>query len=221
MERPQSLEEILEARGKLEREHPGHFVLLTYDDLNQACYTSFHCCYRSRLDGEKNKDGEAENFEVRLGNYLHLVRDASFEKTCAFGFWLADAAFADWLKIQRDPYSGFDSCVEFLIVPVAQPLPALAAFPNGYFESSWGPVEIYGALMHLSRHYGCSPLAIGATYLLAQREEPLGQEEALRLAGDLGALYNVSDADRSEWLEQVLPAVIGTRFLVLPYGDGP
>lgn len=188
-------------------------MLLTLDDVPQACYTSGHAGMSldlsesagmdlSSLPESCFEDGEylgylntPEEFFICQHNFQHAVKEASFEQACEKGLSLAEENVEEWRGYQCNPFSIFDFPIYAMLVPVQNRYDALCAFPNGYFTCDLSPMDNFAVAKRLQEKYDYFLMGVGASYLGFFRNTPLTQEQRSGLYKDLSMLYNIDDDD--------------------------
>ncbi|MDO7900592.1 DUF4253 domain-containing protein [Pseudomonas sp. K1(2024)] len=229
------MDELSAAGRKIAARHSGCTVLFSLDDLPQALYTSGHARLSSNLDAVSEADlGQLPPECFENGQYLGytttkaefapclriLLRQAqalSFEALCAHGLTLDDAALEHWLAYQAKPLMLIDQPMLALAAPVEQPWQALAAFPNGYFESDLDPAQNCALARHLQQTHGYTLMGVGASYLGFTRAEAPDAAQAARVAADLCALYNVPAEQHEVRLDVLRAGIEGRSHLWVRY----
>lgn len=230
-----SIEALFDACQQIAAQHPGCRPLLSLDDWPQARYTSGHARHQLDLDevGPQDLDGlPAECFEngehigylstkaefpICLRNFLRHAAHVSFDDACAHGLTLDEQALQAWSAYQQAPLTLLDQPLLALVVPVAQACEALAAFPNGYFESDLGPAQNFAVARHLADRHGYQLIGVGAAYLGLLRAEAADAAVAEAVAADLCRLYNVPEQEQAALSAAFVAAVDGRRHLWLRY----
>ncbi len=191
-------------------EIPTHRVLLTLDDLDQACYTSGHACHSfdldeiqghdlSQLDAAAFEDGEhigylrtTSEFPIRRANFEAKMGGASFESACERGLVVDDEDLQCVTALHADPLSELALRDELyaIKVPVESSEWAVLALPNGYFTCDLNPFEVYAVARRMRTQHGYDLFGIGAQMLGFKRECLPTESERRALLDDLARLYH-------------------------------
>lgn len=198
-----SFAELLALHDRLQAERPGQRVLASLDDLGQAAYTSGHGTEAHRLDDVVADDpadslpphpgypGTPDDFPIRLANLLRGAVD--LEAVRGLLWWETSGDANDLVTINRDPEAALriahEAEVIFQFVPVATAADAIAAFPNGYFNSDLNPFQTHALARYLEAEHGLALFGIGSRFLGFRHAVPLSAAEAQRLAAALCSLY--------------------------------
>jgi len=229
--------DLLSLHARLQREHSDVHVLASLDDLGQALYTSGHGIDLhglddveghdlSALDPQVFEDGEHQGylstpaeFPIRLANLLERARDVQIDQISGLLEWETPGDANDLVTINKNPEAalgiGRDE-VLFQFVPVATAAEAIAAFPNGYFQSDLDPMQNYALARHLETRYGLALFGVGSRMLGFRRQVVLDEDTARALAADLAGLYANAPAEATESLTRVLA---GRSWLLIRYTE--
>jgi hypothetical protein len=214
-----SLAELLAVHARLQAEHPDHVVLASLDNLGQAAYTSGHCADTHELDEADDEDEEAE-FPDRLANFLKLTGKAKAARFAGVLDWETEGDSNDLVTVNADPEAALriakEKDVIFQFVPVSSAADAIAAFPNGYFNSDLTPMQNHALARRLESHYGLALFGIGSRFLGFRCREALQAEMATRLAHDFAAVYAGTPQAAIAELAQLLA---GRNWLLFRYTE--
>lgn len=216
---------MAELRG-LQAAHPGHRILATLDDLQQACYTCGHATDShgldeidehdlSGLDPEAFEAGEhrgyfstLSEFPLRLANLRARAEGLTLDDLRGVLFWSEPDMANDPISINRDADAALALAVEPIVliqlVPVSTASETVAAFPNGYFSCDLSPMQTYTLAAHLHSRFGLELFGIGSRFLGFWREQPLPADLADALAEDLVAMYAEAPMGAAQNLALVL-----------------
>jgi hypothetical protein len=214
-----SFADLLALHARLQRERPDLFVLASLDDLGQACYTSGHCAFTHRLDDVEDGDDEAE-FPDRLANLLKLIRDEDAGRFAGVLDWETAGDANDPITANRDPEAALliskEKEILFQFVPVASAADAIAAFPNGYFNSDLNPMQNHALAQRLESEYDLALFGIGSRFLGFRRGEALGEHMAGALAGEIATWYRGTPPGAADELARL---IAGRDWLLLRYTE--
>lgn len=207
-----SFADLLALHAGLQREHESVRVLVSLDDLGQASYTSGHGVEAYELDDTEDhdlsglgdevfEDGEhvgylstMAEFPIRLANLIELSEEVELGQVVGLLEWDTPGDANDLLTINRHPDQALRIAAEQEIicqfVPVASASDAIAAFPNGYFNSDLNPMQNHVLARHLEAKYDLSLFGIGSRFLGFRRQEALSEHMAQALASELVAFYS-------------------------------
>ncbi|MBN8500800.1 MAG: hypothetical protein J0M19_06585 [Sphingomonadales bacterium] len=233
-----SLDLLLAEIFRLRREFPGHQVVATLDDLQQACYTSGHGTAAHDLDSTAGHDltgldpkaftdGEhlgylstTSEFPIRYSNLARLAAACALPDLQNKLFWDEQGADNDLVSINRLPDQALqlhlEEAVLFQLVPGADPGGPIAAFPNGYFASDLSPIENFALACHLHTEYGFRLFGIGSRFLGFDRDEGLSVEAATALSRDLISIYE--DVPR-QVLSELAQTLTGRQTVFIRYTE--
>lgn len=228
---------VLHARLQQE-EHPDHRVLASLDDLGQASYTAGHGVDYYELDAVEGHDlsglgpevfengkhqgylSTPAEFPIRLANLLARARDIQFEEVFGLLDWETSGDANDLVTINTDPETALGIAREqeviFQFAPVHSAAEAIAAFPNGYFQSDLNPMQNLVLARRLEAEHGLSLFGIGSRLLGFRREAALDDDGARALAKALAALYAKSPPTAADDLARLLT---GRDWLLLRYTE--
>jgi hypothetical protein len=214
-----SFAELLAVHARLQREQPDLIVLASLDDLGQAAYTSGHCADTHALDEVEDEDEEAE-FPDRLANFLKLTGKAKGARFAGVLDWETDGDSNDPVTVNADPEAALriakEKHVIFQLVPVSSAADAIAAFPNGYFNSDLTPMQNHALARRLDTQYGLALFGIGSRFLGFRRGEPLGDETAATLAAEIAGWYRGTPPGAADALARL---IAGRDWLLLRYTE--
>lgn len=233
-----SFADLLVLHTRLQQEHPDHRVLASLDDLGQASYTAGHGVDYYELDAVEGHDlsglgpevfengkhqgylSTPAEFPIRLANLLERARDIRFEAVFGLLDWETSGDANDLVTINTDPEAALriakEQDVLFQFAPVRSAAEAIAAFPNGYFQSDLSPMQNLVLARRLEAAYGLSLFGIGARLLGFRRETGLGEDRARALANELAALYANTPPTAADELARLLT---GRDWLLLRYTE--
>ena len=233
-----SFAELLALHARLQRERPDRRVLASLDELGQACYTSGHATDFHWLDNVEGhdlsglgedlfEDGEhlghlstPAEFPIRLANLLKLAQAVDLGQVAGALDWATPGDANDLVTVNSDPERALrisrEKEVIFQFVPVVSAADAIAAFPNGYFNSDLNPMQNHALARHLESEYGLALFGIGSRFLGFRREEALGEHEARALAAELAALYRGTTQAAADELARL---IAGRDWLLLRYTE--
>lgn len=200
---------------------PDHHILSSFDDYNQACYTSGHAMQKYDLDPPCDENIKAlssrEKYDATFAKFMGQTGTISFANLRGRlrDFKTNDEEQLSLLEVTTNPDFCLDAQIVMQIVPVSMPEDALSVFPNGYFQSDLTPFENHALAAHLREHHNLKLIAIGASYLCFLRDAVLTEADAISLARDIAALGDGTDATFS--LQTLAAAIVGKRHLILPY----
>lgn len=193
-----------------------HRAFVTLDDLGQASYTSMHATMRWELDPVEADEYELEgpalfpgrlaNFRRRLAETAGVLPDRTLRLDGVEAQELAEA--------NASLVSVLDREVHLSRVPVTSAADVLAAFPNGYFDDDFSPVENHAIATLLEREAGFELFGIGASYLAFRRIRTTSTSALEGVLAKLTALY---EPDLTDILR---PALTWGSVLVLRYATG-
>jgi hypothetical protein len=214
-----SFAELLELHSRLQLKHPDVVVLASLDDLGQACYTSGHCAFAHELDTVEDEDGEAD-FADRLANLLKLTQDEEAGRFAGVLDWQTGGDSNDPVTVNADPEAALGIAREkeviFQFVPARSAADAIAAFPNGYFNSDLNPMQNHALARRLESQYGLALFGIGSRFLGFRRREALDEECARALAAEIGGWYGGTPPGAADALARLLA---GREWLLLRYTE--
>jgi hypothetical protein len=233
-----SFEELVAFLRSLQSENPSHRVLTSLDDLGQACYTCGHTTDKHNLDDIEGhdvaqlnaavfEDGEhlgylstESEFPIRLGNLLKQSADVQLSDLAGQLPWWGDCDKNGLISANAKPDETllFEEEKDFVVqlVPVARAADALAAFPNGYFVADLNPMQNHALSLHLETNYGFGLFAVGSRFLGFWRDQPLEDEIAKALAGELVALYRQVPAGATQ---ELASGLAGKDLLLIRYTE--
>lgn len=233
-----SFTELLALHARLQEEHPDRRVLASLDNLIQACYTSGHAAFTHELDGMEGHDlsgldedlveegeyvGDFDSpaeFPFRLANLLKLARSVQLEQAAGVLDWETPGDSNDLITVNGDPERALQISKEkeviFQFVPVDSAADAIAAFPNGYFNSDLDPMQNHALARHLEARYRLALFGIGSSFLGFRRGEALQEEEARALAAELAAFYRGTPPGAADQLAQL---ITGRDWLLVRYSE--
>jgi hypothetical protein len=195
-------------------------LLSSFDNYEQACYTSGHAMNAYELD-PPYEDEEPdltcdEKFDVTLEAFLSQTQEIVFDElsgklegyNCARGTGFLAA-------INSDPSRCLDRKMVMQIVPVQKAEDSLAAFPNGYFTDDLSPFDIHALAKRLRDMHDYKLIAIGAQFMCYYRQDAATEVGATQLLRDIASLF---DGVVGEWLASTLVQTLrGKHHLILPY----
>jgi hypothetical protein len=233
-----SFADLLVLHARLQRDRPDARVLASLDDLGQASYTSGHGVDYYGLDEVEGHDlsglgpevfenGEHQGylstpaeFPIRLANLLARARDIQLDQVFGLLDWETSGDANDLVTINRDPEAALriaeEQDVLFQFAPVHSAAEAIAAFPNGYFQSDLSPMQNLVLARRLEAAYGLSLFGIGARLLGFRRATALDEGKARALATELAALYAETPPTAADELARLLT---GRDWLLLRYTE--
>lgn len=232
-----SLDSLIDFYHQKSQEYSNQRILLTLDDVSQACYTSGHARMTydladsdgldlSGLPTECFDEGEylgylntSSEMFICQHNFQRLIKDVTFEQVCEKGLTLTDENLEEWIEYQTDPFSIFDSPVSALVVPVNHSYETLYAFPNGYFSCDLSPAENFILAKRFQQQYGLELIGIGASYLGFIRKEPLTDIQLNHLCEDLLLLYHVVDSEKEKMKALFSQMISDSELLWVKYTD--
>jgi hypothetical protein len=222
----QSFADLLVLHARLQRDHPDQRVLASLDDLGQASYTSGHGADYYGLDEVEGHDlsglgvdvfengvhqgylSTPAEFPIRVANLLDRARDIQLDQIFGVLDWRTAGDSNDLITINGDPEAALgiarEQDVLFQVVPVHSAAQAIAAFPNGYFQSDLSPMQNLVLARRLEAEYGLSLFGIGSRLLGFRRQAALGEDRARALAKELSALYAKSPPTAADELARLL-----------------
>ena len=204
----ESFADLLALHSRLQLERPTFRILASLDDLGQAAYTCGHSIDALGLDDDRTEagHGSSENhghpddldpligLSIRRSNLVRIANAVTLENVAGILDWQTPGDANDLLTVNGNPDRALRIAKEkeviFQFVPVETAPDALAAFPNGYFQSDLSPAHNYTLARHLFANYGLALIAVGSRFLGFRRQNALLAEIAYSLAKDLAALYS-------------------------------
>jgi hypothetical protein len=229
---------VLRLHADLAIAHPGCRVLVSLDQLGQACYTSGHACDHHELDSVEGHDLSAlppecfedgdhigsfttpAEFPLRLRNLWRLAAAVSLDDVRHHLPWETPGDANSLLHINGAPDAALalgrkdELIAQF--VPVERAADALAALPNGYFTPDLNPMQNHVLALHLENHFGLALFGVGASLLGFRRDAPLSEDEGAELAAQLSGLYAETPPAAVPALAQLLT---GRHWLLLRYTE--
>jgi len=100
---------------------------------------------------------------------------------------------------------------------VAQAWETVAAFPNGYFNGDFSPMENLFLAKHLEEEFGYALFGIGASYLGFRRTLPLSADRLRELAAFVVSLH--ADSNDPDQMLKVRMTLEASDLLLLAYVD--
>lgn len=229
---------VLRLHAELAANHPEYRVLVSLDQLGQACYTSGHACDAHRLDSVDGHDLSAlppecfedgdhigsfttpAEFPLRLRNLWQRAADLTLDDVRHHLPWETPGDCNSLLHINGEPNKALalsrGDHVIAQFVPVDRAADALAALPNGYFTPDLNPMQNHVLALHLETRFGLALFGVGASLLGFRRETPLATAEAEALAALLCGLYAETPPTAVPALAQMLA---GRSWLLLRYTE--
>jgi hypothetical protein len=192
----------------------------SFDDYDQACYTSGHAMGKYDLDppydDEQPELSCDEMFQFTLKAFRAQTLETKLQDLKGkLESYQGEAGFEFLKKINTNPTICIDKKMVMQIVPVQKAEDALAAFPNGYFTDDLTPFENHALAKHLREKHDYKLIAIGAQFMCYYRREPATKIVATDTLRSILPLFNsMVDA----WpADQVVDTLLGKQHLVLPY----
>jgi hypothetical protein len=200
---------------------PDFCLFSSFDDYDQACYTSGHAMEKYQLDPLYEDDPPEPScdakFQAIFKKFKSLTEQSNFCDLAGKLIGYNDLkAIAFLTKINKDPSLCFDTEMVMQIVPVGNPEDAMAAFPNGYFTDDLTPFENHTLAKHLREKHGYSLIAIGAQYMCFYRREPATKIIATETVTSVATLFEAKVGE--QLAEKLGAALIGQQHLILPFG---
>ena len=205
-------------------EMPTHRLLLTLDDLDQACYTSGHACNSfdlnavqghdlSQLDAAAFEDGEhigylttTSEFPIRRANFEAKMGKATFKKACKRGLVIEDEDLQYVMALHVDPLSELELHDELyaIKVPVESSEWAVLGLPNGYFTCDLNPFEVHAVARRMRIRHGYEFFGMGAQMLGFKCERLPTKPERNAVLDDLVRLYHNSSPEFCSTFDTVM-----------------
>jgi hypothetical protein len=159
-------------------------------------------------------------FPIRLANLLARARNVELDQVFGLLDWQTPGDANDLVTINTDPEAALliarEQEIVFQFVPVHSAAEAIAAFPNGYFQSDLNPMQNLVLARRLEAEYGLSLFGIGARLLGFRRAAALDEGKARALANQLAALYAKTPPVAADELARLLT---GRDWLLLRYTE--
>lgn len=200
--------------------HTGQYVLSSFDDINQAGYTSMHASTGNELNYRPectDIDYDSPQYYHNEFNYrLNVFRTHTQQALSALTgkISLTDVDITILTKINSEPMLVCDMPIRLDKVPVSKSSELLAFFPNGYFSCDFNTFENKALSEHLSHHFNYQLISIGASVLAFARKEPLKADEADKLALQFIDIFEIEDTASLDKLKALWQQ---HNFLFMPY----
>lgn len=216
-----SWQEVVDFILKENTQNKTSFILSSFDDYHQACYTSGHATGNDELDYSPPDEEEVDYdstlyYQAAFEHRLKALRASDFSdlSTLMGRIELSQEDIEILIKVNADPLQVCDLPLKLDQVPVLKSFELLAYFPNGYFSCDLNTFENKILSDHLTQNFDYQLIAIGASFLGFAQKEPLNSIQAEKLLEQLSALYGVRDKESLQPLGHLCEK---QNYLFLPY----
>ena len=218
-----SLEEVISFSEKQQKTFSS-FFLTTFDDVNQATYTSMHASTDESiyLDQDIDWDDERQVGQYDSNQQLHicdvLAKQAIDWQDIAEGLPLSDDDLQALRQANENPDKLIDDVVYLQKALSEQESLKIAALPNGYFSGDLNIFQNHCIVKRMIENYQYRFLGLGASWLVFYRQDFLSELMLNQLVDDLKHIYG--QGSKSEQLWQALALTLkDKKTLLIGYGE--